>query len=173
MSNILSRTKSASRVAYSSAGTALTSCGSLHSRQPCAVAEPQPDGLPNAWINKYVKRVVRARNKASTPREEDLVTLMPAVHSKSDKNSNRDNLDAVANVRVEDDYDDEEDSDYPSDLERGQSRSASSSQAAAGGNNRVYAVTERPKTLFRRMSTSASAFSAWALDYDPKAAQQL
>ncbi|EGZ14947.1 hypothetical protein PHYSODRAFT_333237 [Phytophthora sojae] len=108
--------------------------------------------------------LLSTRHKDTTPREEDLVILVPDAHSK-----NKDNLDAMANARVEDDYDDEEDSDFPSDLERGQSRSASSSQAAAAG-NRVYAVTERPKTLFRRMSTSASAFAAWALDYDPKAA---
>ncbi|ETL86292.1 hypothetical protein L917_14259, partial [Phytophthora nicotianae] len=111
------------------------------------------------------------RNKAEAPREEDFVILMPDVHSKSDKN-NRDNLDTVANGRVEDDYDDQQDSDYfSSDLERGHSRSASSSQAASA--NRVYAVTERRKTLLRRVSTSAEAFAAWALDYDPKAAHQL
>ncbi|OWZ04776.1 Transmembrane protein [Phytophthora megakarya] len=88
---------------------------------------------------------------------------MPDARTKSDK-PNRDNLDTVVNARVEDEYDDEEDSDYPSDLERG-----SASQAG----NRVYTVTERPKTLFRRVSTSASAFAGWALDYDPKAAKEL
>ncbi|KAG7389242.1 hypothetical protein PHYPSEUDO_010800 [Phytophthora pseudosyringae] len=157
----------------------IESVGSASGPSAPARSAPSPLGPAHSAAGPLRRQDTRrvpllsTRNKASTPREEDLVTLMPAVHSKSDKNSNRDNLDAVANVRVEDDYDDEEDSDYPSDLERGQSRSASSSQAAAGGNNRVYAVTERPKTLFRRMSTSASAFSAWALDYDPKAAQQL
>ncbi|KAG3107264.1 hypothetical protein PI125_g12901 [Phytophthora idaei] len=111
--------------------------------------------------------LIPTRSKAATPREEDFVVLTPDVHSKSDKN-NRENLDTVANVRVGDDYDDQLDSDYcPSDLERGQSRSASSSQAAGG--TRVYAVTERRKTLLRRVSTSAEALAAWALDYDPKA----
>ncbi|KAJ8535227.1 hypothetical protein ON010_g13511 [Phytophthora cinnamomi] len=105
--------------------------------------------------------LLSTRHKATTPREDDLVVLVPDSHSK-----NKDNLDAVANARVEDDYYDDESSNYPSDLERGQSHS--SSQAAAG--NRVYTVQERPKTLFRRVSTSASAFAAWALDYDPKAA---
>ena len=90
---------------------------------------------------------------------------MPDTQSKSDKND----LDAMANVRVENDYDDNEDSDNTSDLERGHRRSASSSQAG----NRVYSVTERPKTLFRRVLASASAIAAWALNYDQKAAQQL
>ncbi|EEY63349.1 uncharacterized protein PITG_15058 [Phytophthora infestans T30-4] len=115
--------------------------------------------------------LIPSRNKPETPREEDFVILMPDEHSKSDRN-NKDNLDTVANARVEGDNDDQQDSDYfPSDLERGHSRSASSSQAVGG--NRVYAVTERRKTLLRRVSTSAEAFAAWALDYDPKAAQQL
>jgi hypothetical protein len=106
--------------------------------------------------------LLSTRNRPTTPRAEDLVILIPDARSKS----NRDNLDTVANAHVDDDYDDAEDSDFPSDLERGQSRSTSASQGAS----RVYTVTERPHTLFRRVSTSATAFAAWALDYDPKAA---
>ncbi|EGZ14949.1 hypothetical protein PHYSODRAFT_315572 [Phytophthora sojae] len=148
----------------------------IHSVAPSSEhSAPAPSALsPSGPVHAATGRLARqdtrhvpllsTRHKDTTPREEDLVILVPDAHSK-----NKNNLDAMANARVEDDYDDEEDSDFPSDLERGQSRSASSSQAAAAG-NRVYAVTERPKTLFRRMSTSASAFAAWALDYDPKAA---
>ncbi|KAH7491266.1 uncharacterized protein KRP23_191 [Phytophthora ramorum] len=137
------------------------------------LSPPGPSNLPTRQLGRQESRrvpLLSTRNKPTTPRDEDLVILMPQTRGKGDKS--KDNLDAVANVRVEDDYDDEEDSDFPSDLERGHSRSASSSQAAAGA-NRVYAVTQRPKTLFRRMSTSASAIAGWALAYDPQAAKDL
>ncbi|GMF33785.1 unnamed protein product [Phytophthora fragariaefolia] len=133
---------------------------------PSALSPSHPPSGRLARQDTRKVPLLSTRHKSTTPREEDLVVL---VHDSQSKN--KDNLDAVANGCVEDDYE-EEDSDYPSELERGQSRSASSSQAAAAG-NRVYAVTERPKSLFRRMSTSASAFAAWALDYDPKAAKDL
>ncbi|KAL3663817.1 hypothetical protein V7S43_011230 [Phytophthora oleae] len=144
--------------------------GSSSERSAPAPSALSPSGPPHAELRRQDTRrapLLSTRNKAATPREEDLVILMPDANNKRDKN-NRDILDAMANAQVEDDYDDE-DSDFPSDLERGQSQSASSQ--AAG--NRVYAVTERPRTLFRRVSTSAEAFAAWALDYDPKASKQL
>ncbi|KAL3663816.1 hypothetical protein V7S43_011229 [Phytophthora oleae] len=73
-----------------------------------------------------------------------------------------DNLDGLASTRVDDDYSDENDeSEYLSDLERGEIRSQSSSTASA------YTVTEKPKSIMRRVSASASAFAAWALEYDP------
>ncbi|POM61903.1 Transmembrane protein [Phytophthora palmivora] len=154
----------------------IESVGSASEPSVPAHSALSPSGPTNAATRQLRRQDTRRipllapRSKPTTPRDEDLVILMPEPRSKSDKN-NRDNLDTIANAQVEDEYDDEGDSDYPSDLERGHSP-ASSSQAAASA-NRVYAVTQRPKTLFRRVSTSATAFAGWALDYDPKAAKEL
>ncbi|RLN53206.1 hypothetical protein BBJ29_000536 [Phytophthora kernoviae] len=112
--------------------------------------------------NSRMMPLLSTRHANTTRAEDDLVTLMPEKYDKYDK----ENLDAVEFARVDDDYD--EDSNYPSDLERGHARSASSQ--GAEGATRVYAVKQKPRTLLRQMSTSASVFAAWALDYDPKAA---
>ncbi|GMF17041.1 unnamed protein product [Phytophthora lilii] len=114
--------------------------------------------------------LLSTRNRPTTPRNEDLVILMPDDHEHG-KNKEKVNLDEMVSGCVEDDYNDEdedEDDEYPSDLERGTRppRSGTTDQPPASA-TRVYSVTERPQTLFRRVSASASAFAAWALNYDP------
>ncbi|RLN53205.1 hypothetical protein BBJ29_000535 [Phytophthora kernoviae] len=114
----------------------------------------------------------RQGSAPTTPREEDLVIVMPDTYDKyDDKDKSKDNkdnvnLDSLASECVHDEYDDNDDDDkYPSDLERGNGPPHSAQSAA--NRSRVYSVTERPQTLFRRVSASASAFAAWALNYDP------
>ncbi|KAG4053746.1 hypothetical protein PC123_g11110 [Phytophthora cactorum] len=106
--------------------------------------------------------LLSSRNRPTTPRSEDLVILVPDEHKSKDKD--KVNLDELASGCVED-YNDDEDDEYPSDLERG-TRQPLSDQPPQSS-TRVYSVTERPQTLFRRVSASASAFAAWALNYDP------
>jgi len=98
-----------------------------------------------------------AGNKTSARRDQDVVVVV-----QSEPDESRDTLDELASARVDDDYDD--DDEYPSDLESG---NAASSNVPASGNH-AYMVTEKPQTLLRRVSASASAFAAWALKYDPK-----
>ncbi|RLN27276.1 hypothetical protein BBJ28_00021794 [Nothophytophthora sp. Chile5] len=105
--------------------------------------------------------LLSTRHKESTPKEEDLVVIMPDTYDKYSK----DPLDSMASECVADDYDDEEDDEHPADLERGHGQAA----AAPPSTNKVYAVRERPQTLYRRVSASATAFAAWALNYDPNA----
>ncbi|ETL33040.1 hypothetical protein L916_14440 [Phytophthora nicotianae] len=108
--------------------------------------------------------LLSTRNRPTTPRSEDLVILMPDEHKSKDKD--KVNLDELATGCV-DDYDDEDD-EYPSDLERGTRQPLSNApDQPPQSTTRVYSVTERPQTLLRRVSASASAFAAWALNYDP------
>ncbi|CEG47473.1 hypothetical protein PPTG_15400 [Plasmopara halstedii] len=115
--------------------------------------------------------LISTQSQETTQVQEDLVILMPDVHKKSD-NIAKEHLEGVANAGEDDKHSDQLESNYfPSDLERGQSNSAVSYQSESA--SRVYAVTERRKSLLRRLTTSAEAFAAWALDYDLKAAQEL
>ncbi|GMF40205.1 unnamed protein product [Phytophthora fragariaefolia] len=115
--------------------------------------------------------LLSTRNRPTTPRSEDLVILMPyePTSQAKAKSKDKDELDEMASGCVADDYDDEDD-EYPSDLERGTlaPRSGATDQPSPSS-TRVYTVTERPQTLFRKVSASASAFAAWALNYDPNA----
>ncbi|KAE9041165.1 hypothetical protein PR003_g6769 [Phytophthora rubi] len=112
------------------------------------------------------KRPLLSTHRPASPRSEDLVILMP--DEPKAKPIDKVNLDEMASGCVADDYDDDDDDDYPSDLERGNHapRSGASDQPPPS-TSRVYSVTERPQTFFRRVSASASAFAAWALNYDP------
>ncbi|KAG7399626.1 hypothetical protein PHYBOEH_008414 [Phytophthora boehmeriae] len=112
------------------------------------------------------------RRRPTSLRDEDFVIVMPHTYDKyDDKDKEKDNkdkvnLDSLASGCVQDDYDDNDDDDeYPSDLERGNSPPPSTQPPTS--RSRVYSVTERPHSLFRRVSASASAFAGWALNYDP------
>uniref|UniRef100_M4C6Q8 Uncharacterized protein n=1 Tax=Hyaloperonospora arabidopsidis (strain Emoy2) TaxID=559515 RepID=M4C6Q8_HYAAE len=61
-------------------------------------------------------------------------------------------------------YDDNKEDKYLSDVERGNQHASLDHVAPV---SRTYSVRERPQTLYRRLSASASAFTAWALNYDP------
>uniref|UniRef100_A0AAV1UWD2 Transmembrane protein n=1 Tax=Peronospora matthiolae TaxID=2874970 RepID=A0AAV1UWD2_9STRA len=61
-------------------------------------------------------------------------------------------------------YDDNKEDKNLSGVERGNQHSPLDHVAPV---SRTYSVTERPQTLYRRLSASASAFTAWALNYDP------
>ncbi|GMF40204.1 unnamed protein product [Phytophthora fragariaefolia] len=98
-------------------------------------------------------------HNASSWEEQVVVHIPDATDSIS--------LDNIASARVDDDYSDGYDSEYPSSLESGNAHSHAG--PALPYTRRAYLVTEKPQTLLRRVSTSASAFAAWALNYDPKA----
>ncbi|KAG7399625.1 hypothetical protein PHYBOEH_008413 [Phytophthora boehmeriae] len=129
-----------------------------------SMAAPATTGPVTHQVDRRNSRMVpllTSRHANGTRSEDDLVVLRRQKYGRYDK----DNLDAMASAQVDDDYDDDEDSNYPSDLERGPSSSQN-----AQATTRVYAVKQKPRTLLRQVSTSASAFAAWALDYDPRAA---
>lgn len=93
---------------------------------------------------------------------EELVIFKP-VELDSGKSKDKVNLDEVASVCVEDYSEDEQvDDEYSIDLERG-----TCLPQTVRSLTRIYSVTERPNTLLRRVSSSASTFAAWALKYDP------
>ncbi|KAK1941047.1 hypothetical protein P3T76_007753 [Phytophthora citrophthora] len=113
------------------------------------------------------RRPLLSARTPTTPRSEDLVILMPDG-PKHGKTKDKVNLDEMATGCVEDDYNDDDDDQYPSDLERGTHQPLSGApDQPPQSSTRMYSVTERPQTLFRRVSASASAFAAWALNYDP------
>ncbi|KAJ8550451.1 hypothetical protein ON010_g10619 [Phytophthora cinnamomi] len=106
------------------------------------------------------RSLLSTRNSPATPRSEDLVILMPDepnTHAKG-KSKDKVDLDEMASGCVADDYDDDDDDDeYPSDLERGTRAPLSGApDQPPPSATRVYSVTERPQTLFRRVSASAS-----------------
>ncbi|KAE9012665.1 hypothetical protein PR003_g14983 [Phytophthora rubi] len=90
-------------------------------------------------------------NRLARSRENEVVVPMAG-----DENEN---LDGLTTSRVDSNYSDGSDSEYPNEYRR--------SGQDLPSTHRAYLVTEKPKTLIRRVS--ASAFAAWALDYDPKA----
>ncbi|CAI5746441.1 unnamed protein product [Peronospora destructor] len=111
-----------------------------------------------------MRPLLSTRNRPTTSRSENLVVLMLDKH-RAEKSKKKDNLDEIAARCVEDDYND--DDEYSSDLERGTQLFSGASDQPIQSRSRVYSVTERPQTLFRRVSASASAFAAWTLNYDP------
>lgn len=126
-----------------------------------------------SFSNQDTRQVplISTQSQAMTQQQEDLVIFMPDVHEQIDENWSN-NVNVVTNAKVDDNHSARSESDhYPSDLERGQFYSILSFQSEGG--SRKYKVIKRRKTLLQRLSTSAEAFAAWALDYDPKAAQQL
>ncbi|CAH0488483.1 unnamed protein product [Peronospora farinosa] len=113
-----------------------------------------------------MRPLLSTRNRPTTSRSEDLVVLMLDKHRDDKNKKKKDNLDEIATGCVEDDYND--DDEFSSDLERGTQQSLSRAPDQPPQSiNRIYSVTERPQTLFRRVSVSASAFAAWILNYDP------
>ncbi|KAF4044935.1 hypothetical protein GN244_ATG02640 [Phytophthora infestans] len=123
--------------------------------------------LSTSRVSQDTKKrpLLSTRHRPSTPRSEDLVVLVPDGHQSKEKD--KVNLDELASGCVED-YNDDEDDEYPSDLERGERQPLSgATDQPPSSSTRVYSVTERPQTLLRRVSASASAFAAWALNYDP------
>ncbi|OWY98192.1 Transmembrane protein, partial [Phytophthora megakarya] len=135
----------------------------IMSRQGSMSAISGAAPLSTSRISQDTKKrpLLSTRNRPTTPRSEDLVILMPDDHKHKEEKVN---LDEMATGCVED-YEDDDD-EYPSDLERG-TRQPLSNVPDQPPSTRVYSVTERPQTLFRRVSASASAFAAWALNYDP------
>ncbi|ETP09352.1 hypothetical protein F441_14778 [Phytophthora nicotianae CJ01A1] len=107
------------------------------------VFHQDPKGVP----------LLSASNKTNAPRDEEVVVEIPGRTDDVDG----DNLDGLVSAQVDDDY---SDGVGDSDLERG-------SNSASTGHH-AYTVTEKPKSLLRRVSASATAFAAWCLDYDPK-----
>ncbi|KAG6962661.1 hypothetical protein JG687_00007016 [Phytophthora cactorum] len=105
------------------------------------VSHQDPKGMP----------LLSARNNDTASRDEEVVVQIP----------DDENLDGLVAAQVDDDYSDG--SEYSSNMERRSIRSHSLSSA-----HQAYTVTEKPKSLLRRVSASATAFAAWCLDYDPE-----
>ncbi|KAJ8544386.1 hypothetical protein ON010_g11881 [Phytophthora cinnamomi] len=79
-----------------------------------------------------------------------------------DMGNENDNLDDLASSRVDSWYSDDSESELPCDFKSGNDHQHS--EQAVPSTHRAYLVREKPKTLLRRASASASAFAAWVLD---------
>ncbi|GMF17043.1 unnamed protein product [Phytophthora lilii] len=107
-------------------------------------------------LDKHSRDILNSSEKDSpllpaVTTDKEVVVHIPATSD----------FDDVVSANVSDDYSDG--SEHPSDLEHG---SVSSHISSPRNPNSVYTVTQKPLTLLRRISASASAFAAWALDYD-------
>ncbi|CAI5737620.1 unnamed protein product [Hyaloperonospora brassicae] len=105
----------------------------------------------------------------SLPRET-LVTLVlekePGEQGEDVERGQYDERIATGGLNVSDTNDNDGDA-YLSDVERGIPHAALDHRPPPSSRTCVYSVTERPQTLLRRLSASASVFTAWALNYDP------
>ncbi|KAG6975398.1 hypothetical protein JG688_00002420 [Phytophthora aleatoria] len=120
---------------------ATMACQGSVNRPSSKVSHQDPKGMP----------LLSARNNDTASRDEEVVVQIP----------DDENLDGLVAAQVVDDYSDG--SEYSSNMERRSIRSHSLSSA-----HQAYTVTEKPKSLLRRVSASATAFAAWCLDYDPE-----